>query len=140
MTTEVSTEVKSVKELVSDKIKAEFLNLIPKDQWDKMVSTEIDLFLEQKKGHYHNDPPKPSELQQLINAERKKQALTAVADVLLSSEWKSHMVEQGKLVAGEAVKKLVEDHASQMIASFFATIVSSHISNFAYTLQQQARG
>lgn len=38
MATDLSTEVKSASDIISDKIKAEFVNLIPDDKWKELVT------------------------------------------------------------------------------------------------------
>ncbi len=66
--TEVSTEVKSPAEIISGKIKAEFVNLIPDDQWTAMVKKEIDKFTE--RSGYNKD--RESEFEAIVKAEIKK--------------------------------------------------------------------
>lgn len=51
MSTDLSTEVKSASDIISDKIKAEFVNLIPDDKWKELVAKEIERYTTQKRNN-----------------------------------------------------------------------------------------
>lgn len=42
----------SIQELLRDRVQKEFIQLIPQDQWDKLIKREIDFFLKEPEDPY----------------------------------------------------------------------------------------
>lgn len=108
----VSTEVKSLKEIIADKVRSQFVDLIPQDQWGEMVSKEIDAFMD-----------KP--LKEMIEAELRKIAEVEIKKALQADyqqQWKN-----GQYFASELVQKIVKEHASQIIANAFSGAVQDAV-------------
>lgn len=94
--TEVSTEVKSPAEIISGKIKAEFINLIPDDQWTAMVEKEINKFTA-RTGYSKNDP---SEFEKMVKTEIEK----AIREKLVEKIRAIPYVNDEKILEGMILK------------------------------------
>ena len=89
MNTAVSTDVKSLNDVVRDKVKETFVNMIPDDQWNTLVKKCSDDFMEK-------------ELPNLIKEELKAKMRASVAEELARAtapgQWQNGRQQPSELV------------------------------------------
>lgn len=122
MTTTDVAPLTTVQEKIKDKIKGEFVALIPDDMWEKMVASVVsDFTTDQPQRDYNgrvdnSKPLIPSPMKAMIRAEIEalaKAKLKAEIDMLGAVTWDGY----GRQVASEAVNKLIDDHFPALLAS-----------------------
>lgn len=131
-----STEVKSLKDIVSEKIRQQFASLIPDDTWNKMVGDEIDTFMNGKPARGYESAV-DSEFKKMIQAEIKRLGAEAIKTELAKPEWQTKYID-GKSMASEAVTKLIVDNANTIVAGLLSSMVQGIVSQVLYNAQQQA--
>lgn len=115
MSTEIAP-LQAIQNKIRDRIRSEFVSLIPDDAWEAMVQSVIADFTKPVKGHYQNDPMKPSPMAQMIRDEINviaKEKVMAEIHKLGSAHWDAF----GAATANEAVIKLVTDNFPALLVS-----------------------
>lgn len=111
---------------VRDRIKAEFVGMIPEETWKQMVSAEIKRFFEAKDSN-HYDRPRYSDFQRVVWEEVDKNTRLRVKAFLDSPEWQSQWDGENN-VMGEAVKKLMVEKSGEMVAVILGNAVQATLS------------
>ena len=115
--TELSTEVKSLADIVSEKIRADFTDLIPDHMWNEMIAKEVAPFVKQ-------------EIPGLIRAALAAEAKTAIADEFNKPRWRDRRGRESRAAASEMVELLIKKNATEMIAQVFTDVVGAQIQTF----------
>lgn len=113
MSTEIAP-LQAVQNKIRDKIRAEFVELMPEDMWTKMVQSVIEEFTFDKPDSYGKKTPSP--LRKLIQDEVQAVAKDAVAKQLAkldANAWNQF----GEKTANDAVIKLVTEHFNEIVTS-----------------------
>ena len=122
MSNEVSP-LQTVQENIKARIQSEFVNLIPEEMWDRMVQGQIKEFTEDKPEPYGRGGTVPSPLKTMIRQAIEEQAKLGVKqalDQVASGQWTAH----GNAVVSEAMKKLLDEHFNEILASVQAGMVN----------------
>jgi hypothetical protein len=115
MSNEVSP-LQTVQENIKARIQSEFVNLIPDEMWDRMVTSQVDEFTKDKPESYGRGGTVPSPLKAMIRTAIEEQAKAGVKQALdrvASGVWSSH----GETVVVEAMKKLIDEHFDMILKS-----------------------
>ena len=109
---------------VRDRIKAEFVGLIPEDTWKQMVKAEVDRFFQQQKaynyGYGNQEKILPSQFQEVVWKALEEDTKLRVKAFLDSPEWAGEWESNGTRKAGEAVKKIVVEKSGEIVSSMLA--------------------
>jgi len=133
MGTEVEKfEPTSLKDVIAEKIRVQFAELIPTDEWERLVAKEIENFTDIKERGYNNNREKYSDIQMLIREALKEQAKVALKKTLESTDWQQRQDEDGQYMASEAVTKMVTKHASQMVGQILGEVVQNAVHQIKY--------
>lgn len=113
---------------VRDRIKAEFVALIPEDAWNKLVNVEVKKFFETttSSGYYENRTL-PSPFGKIVWEELEKETRVRVKALLESSEWAGEWDGQGGRKASEAVKKLITEKSGEILATVIGVAIQGAI-------------
>lgn len=118
MTNEISP-MQSVQEKIKARIQADFVNLIPDEMWDQLVSSTLSEFRSPKDARgYDQVPP----IKKMIDEAIRDQAKTAIQDAL-SRVHVGTWDNVGNRVVGEAMKKLIKEHFDEVLKSVQAGMV-----------------
>jgi len=114
---------------VKDRIKATFVSLIPDEQWEVMVKSEIDRFFKVKRDYNSSD--NTSDFSQVVNSVLRKEAEDKIQEILKSPDfqinWNGNEYTLPEYIRGEVVK-----HAHEI----FASAISGAISNAIQTMRR----
>jgi hypothetical protein len=140
MANEVST-LQSVQDNIKNRIKAEFVNLIPDEMWSAMVAEVVSDFTKDKveNPNTYNVRKREAPIKALIREQIEaiaKTHITATLDELTRAHWDGY----GQLVASEALKKMVAEHFPAILASiqtgFAEMIVQNAINHIRNSIQR----
>lgn len=129
---EISTELKDIKTIISDKIKSQFVELLPEELWTEMVGKEIEKFTTTvNRNGYNQKSTSTSPLQDLIQAEIETIAKAAIKAELNSGEWQAQYID-GKTGASDLVNKIVQERAAEVVSQVFGTAVQRMVDQIRF--------
>ena len=97
-----------IMDAVRDRIRAEFVALIPEATWTEMIKREVDIFL--KAG-----------LAVIVRAELQAEVTRRMADIFKTPEWGNHWGPGAPV--SEEVKKLLVSHLPDIIEVTFGNML-----------------
>lgn len=119
MTNELSP-LQSVQDSIRDRIKAEFVNLIPDEMWTKMVSEVVENFQSKKDNRgYDQEPPVKKMIREAIEAQAKDKIAEALSQVMAGT-WDNF----GQQVVGDAMQELIAKHFDVILKEVQSGMVS----------------
>lgn len=116
-----------LKTTITNRIKEQFVALIPDDQWEQMVEVELNRFTTTTSNDYSRSP-KRSELSLMIEEALRGLAREAI-NKELEETYRSKVVENGTVRATEAMKKLVTEHATEIFAAVYSDMAQGVVNN-----------
>ena len=122
---------------VKDRIKSEFVSLIPDDQWSQMIQKESDDFFRQKETGYSSNRQYASDFGILVRDELRKEAQKRLAEYLSSPEFNTMYGEHGQPVAAQKVKELIVENSGLILQNMFGGMFSIMIQDFANQLRNR---
>lgn len=126
MSTELSP-LASVQQKIQDRIKGEFVSLIPDEMWEQMVRTVVHDFTTDKPNRYnHSQLPDPAPIKTMIKAEIEelvKGRIKVELDKAANSQWDAMA---GRVVS-EAVKELASTHFKTILESMQSYLVEAAV-------------
>ena len=118
MTNEISP-MQSVQEKIKARIQADFVNLIPDEMWDQLVSSTIAEF---RSDRDHRGDRQVPPIKKMIQTALHEQAQTAIREALDRVHVGTWDVA-GNRAVGEAMKKLIDEHFDDVLKSVQAGMV-----------------
>lgn len=118
----------SLKDKVTERIRSQFVDLIPEDTWKGLVEQEIEWFTKKAERQY-NQREWISPLQQEIREVLRALVDEAIKKALQDTEWLQKYGPDGSLLAGEAVIKLIKENAVEVVAQVFGSAVQGAVDN-----------
>lgn len=116
---------------VRDRIKAEFVGLIPEDTWKQMVAAEVKkFFAEETRSGYQEDRKLPSLFSRVVWEELERNSRERVRTMLSSQEWQGRFGfsnNQQTCEASEMVKKLVVEKSGEILAGILGGAIQQTI-------------
>ena len=115
---------------VRDRIKAEFVGLIPEDAWKQMVKAEVERFFKTEDVYsygYSDRKALPSQFQRVVWDALQEDTKARVKAFLDSPEWAGEWGENGQRKAGEAVRKIVVEKSGEILSSLLANAMQQTI-------------
>lgn len=119
-------ELQTLNERIAEKVGENLIDLIPADQWEKLVSDQIDFFMTNKA---------PGIIQKLLQNELQK----TVAGVLSSSEYAGTWGNYGEQLSSDGVKAILEQSAPVIFASMFAPVADGLIRDLVTRLNNSTQ-
>ena len=126
--------IESLKDKVSDKIRASFVDLIPEDAWKAMVEKEIKRFITPPKPAYDDKNPL-SPLEGLIREELKSIFGAIIKEEFKRPEYVNQWHQNGKS-GNDFVKDIIKDNMPQIIQA----VVGSMMNDIAVKITNDIRG
>jgi len=121
---------------IKDRIKSEFVSLIPDEQWNEMIKKETENFFREKETGYSNRTY-ASDFAILVRDELRKEAQKRLVDYLNSPEFNVMYGEYGQPIASQKVKELLIDNAGLVLQNMFGGMFSLLISDFSQQLRNR---
>lgn len=121
MTNTVSTDVKSLNDIVRDKVKETFVNLIPEDQWNELVKKCTDDFVKK-------------ELESVIKEELKKKMREKVSEELSSVVYASRW-ENGRQIPSQLIEMITKTLVPDIVTALMSGIVNEAVMQTANNLR-----
>lgn len=112
------TALMTMEDRVKERLKEIVAELIPEDRWDQIVQTTVEQFEKY-------DLPKlvKKNLEDWFNARMREE--------LAKPEWQAKWTNTGGQVASDAVKKLLEEAAPNLLAAMIGSVSQHVVQNFA---------
>jgi len=130
--TTVQESVFSLKDKISERIREQFVELIPDDTWSQLVESEIKWFTSpvEKRGYY--DKERISPLQDQVRGVLRDLAAAAIKKAFSDTEWLAKNGPDGQILAGQAVEKIAKEHAAEIVAQVFGSAVQGAVEKLRY--------
>ena len=115
---------------VRDRIKSEFVGLIPDGAWTELIKAEAEKFFKTKEnpGYNSDRSPLPSDFQRIVWKELEAATSAKMKEFLASEEWTGKWGDNGqRRIASEAVRKLVVDNSGEILAGVLGHAMQSTI-------------
>lgn len=113
----LATGAGDVASMVRDKIKGALLELMPAEEWDKLIKTEMDRFLSPQNRNGQREPSQLTSLVRAIVKEHFNERLREYMERELFSDL-DYEVNFGEVI-GQATKA----YAAELGRSFFGTVI-----------------
>lgn len=121
---------------VKDRIKSEFVSLIPDEQWSQMIKKEADDFFREKETGYSNRNY-ASDFGILVRDELRKEAQKRLSEYLNSAEFSVMYQEHGQPIASQKVKELMIENSGLILQNMFGGMFSIMLNDFANQLRNR---
>jgi len=123
---------------IKDRIKATFVSLIPDDQWEQMVKTEIHKYFE-KKGEAGYRRNEATEFEIMVRHTLDEECRKRIITYLSSPEFDVTWNNTGYPVCTETMKKMLIDNSGDILANMMGGMFASMLQNFKQSLQNGNR-
>lgn len=123
----------AVQEKIKDRIKDEFVSLIPDEMWSQMVQAVVDDFTRGKTDR-HSSSTTEAPMKRMI-----REAIEEMCREKIKAELAQHVATwdgYGRRTVAEATEKMIREHASQMLAATQAGMTSALVDNAIQNLRQ----
>lgn len=107
-----------------DKIKQSLVDLIPTEEWDKMLASEVEGFFKDRnvKDNWGDTKVEKSAFKQVIDKVMREETERRMKELLQSGEWQQHW-EGSSLVPNQAVQEIAKQAGTEMINAWLAQAV-----------------
>ena len=129
MGNEIAT-IGDISEKIRERIQSEFVTLVPKEMWERLVKKEVEWFLVDTGYHKNN----PSPLRTMVRRELEKMFIEQVKIQL--NEMDGSWGADNKMHAGAAVKQMVKEIAPELWEIAVAGVVQRAIEGFKNNISQ----
>lgn len=122
---------------IKDRIKSSFVELIPDEQWNEMVASEIKSFFYKKSDYsYHRESK--SDFEVLVRNEITKESIKRMAEYFSSQEFNEMWQLNGNNILSQKVKDLLIENSGIILANMLGVEFSNMLNNFAQGLRSRA--
>jgi len=112
---------------VKDKIKAEFVNLIPEDKWEAMVKSAVDDWFKKRETNY-NTREMVSSFDQFVQGLLKEEVKERVKAYFSSPEWQGEWKDGGE-TASDKMKEIIVENSDKIMATILGNAFQSALNN-----------
>ena len=134
-------EIARIEDLVAERIRKDFIELIPKEQFDRLVQAQINEFTTSK-GSYDKSP-----LGRMISAEIASRFGAMVKAELDKPEWQNQFSEHGYIRPSDAVRVMLMENMAEIFLAAHGAMVQratdslrSALGHVLSELEGQSRG
>ena len=110
----MNTELQSLNERIAEKVGKELVDLIPQEQWQKLVDSQIDKFMTDMAP-------------QIIQEELKKLLTTAVSSKLGEAQFQGKWNQYSSQVTSEAIHTMIKEAAPEVFAAMLAPTMTGFL-------------
>jgi len=118
---------------IKDKIKSAFVEMIPDEQWNAMVKTEIDNYFKVDYRDGYRNSIRFSTFQQDVHSE---------LEILVKEKVKEHLTtyfapaynSKGYIVANENVEKFIKENVGNLMTTMIGTMIQQTMLNAGYNM------
>lgn len=125
----MTTTQPNIQQIVTERIKAEFVKLLPDDDWAILVENNIAA-MQSTRNHYGQ--PQVSELEQLIRAE-----ITTVIKATLQTELAKPEYWGDSLTPAKFVSDYIAANAADLVKASWAEMVQKGIDRLRYEITEK---
>lgn len=113
---------------VKDKIRAEFVNLIPDEKWEALVKNAVDSWFEKKETRY-NTTERVSHFDYFVNSLLQEECKERVKEYFNSPEWQGQWDGEGGLEPSDMMKKIIIENSPKIIEMIIGNAFQQAFSN-----------
>jgi hypothetical protein len=122
---------------VRDRIKSEFVSLIPEDQWKLLIDKEINRFFNVAKEVGYNPRERTTDFQDLVQYELKKETQRRVTEYLSSPDFQVMYGDYGQPIASQKVKELMVDSSGLILQNMIGGMLSTMMQDYANQMRNR---
>lgn len=127
MTTDMATyDPSKLMDSVRDRIRSEFVKLIPEEAWASLVKKEIDQFFKEEASGYRSQQSGFQRIVWGVLEDRVKDSLKEYFD---SEEWRGSWNSNGKPVASKVVNDLIKNNMQEIVTGILGGALQSVLQN-----------
>ena len=120
---------------VKDKIRATFVELIPDEQWNAMVQTEIEEFITPgTTSNNYQQSKQPSSLARIVQDELEKDLRVRLKELLAGPEWQEQWTN-GKQTANDKIRQLLIDNSPEIMSKLLSSAIQQAVTQAHYQLR-----
>lgn len=120
---------------VRDKIKQSLIDVIPDEQWNAMLRTEIAAFFENRvTSQYGQQTTYPSEFRRIVTSVVEEETKRRIREMLSGPEWESYW-DGTKQQAGEEIARLARENGATILAKWLESAIGQVISSIRFNNQ-----
>lgn len=117
---------------VRDKIKQSLIDVIPDDQWNAMLKTEIEAFFKTKTyTHYGEQKEQPSEFRRIVANVIEEETKTRVRAMLIGPEWTSYW-DGTENLAGLEIVRIARENGAAILAKWLEAAIGQVIDGIKF--------
>jgi len=138
-TTEVAKfDPNSYVDKVREKIKLSLIEIIPDEQWNAMLKTEIAAFFENKveqvSAYYSSTKPRliPSEFRQLVLGMLETETKRRVIEILATPEWSGYW-DGTRMNVGEELARLARENGAAILSKWLEAAIAQVVGGIRFT-------
>lgn len=120
---------------VKDRIKSEFVSLIPDEQWQQMIKSEVDKFFKETETGYSNRTY-ASEFGILVRNLLTEEAKKRMAEYFSSQEFAGKW-QNGQQAASKEIERMFIENSGAILANMFGGMFQMQLDNFRMSLQNR---
>ena len=122
---------------VRDKIKQSLIDVIPDDQWNTMLKTEISSFFEHRTERDRwggNETTIKSEFHRLVKVVLEEETKKRIREMLAGDEWSGYW-DGTKQQAGEEIARIARENGAAILAKWLEAAIGQVISGIRFNNQ-----
>ena len=120
---------------VRDKIKQSLIDVIPDEQWNAMLKTEISAFFENRvasHSQYGQQTTHPSEFRRIVASVIEEETKRHIRDMLAGPEWTSYW-DGTKQKAGEEIARIAQENGALILAKWLESAIAQVVDNIRFS-------
>jgi len=136
MPTHVSTDVKSVAQVVKERLEGQVASFIPEEVFNKMIDTAVsNLLTKQPVNSSHNAKLKVP-LVVMIEDEIRSNVNERIKQVMSEDQWQMKFDTVAQSASCDAISTIIEKHAHQIMVKFIERATSDAVSLMVNSARQ----
>lgn len=123
MSIELSQQAVSLNNIIADRLRGEFVQLLPPETWAGLVKQELQRFTQPITGY---GGPTASPLQAIIREELEKKLREAIREELSTPPY-LEMWQEGKYRPGSAIRDILKELTPDLVQNMFEGVIEATV-------------
>ena len=116
----ITTDVKSIQEVVKERLEGQVAALIPEEAWSAMVDKAVSSLCEPPPKRYNSDPQLDAPIVQMMKQAIKEIADQRIKEELASEKWLVKFDGYQKTFIDDHIRKMIREQGPLLMTSYFA--------------------
>lgn len=136
-----STEVKSIQQVVKERLEGQVANLIPEEAFAAMIDKAVKSLVDPQlvDPRYPGQGKKGSVIEEMIAAEIQKQMKPRIEKVFGGEEWQQRF-DENETQAPKAIEKMIEKHGATIFTKWMSDSMTSAVEQTIHNMKHNTGG